>query len=406
MRCLMLVIAIVACARVGSADSQSTASAQRFENFLFSPPPGWARSEDAEGLLLTSPDGQASIRFLRGVNVSMGLQQWMYGQFTQREQGLRLLNAEEPQTRVTGDDYEWIVWSRALSDTQGRIMARVYFAADPRGRAELIVFDALGSDAFGRHRSAVARLVDSVQFANVLGLPKPRPQPLPPVPVPLLKDVSGRNQFTSEPIPDQFSCYIRQMSDDYTTPDFFLQILPGRQYRIAAGTGSFDIRRNAEGTGELRFQSGPLATEPGGQVSRGLVSLSEQGQLIDLIDAPVPPSGVRKRVFCYQRGTREALAKTELERLDPRPGSYPCLTKYAKDVAGTLEILPGRRYRYRGLEGAYSVDILSAQLSPSRLSTLAFFGGPLGGGSGSYGLDAAGRQSYSVSARESLDCTR
>ena len=59
-----------------------------------------------------------------------------------------------------------------------------------------------------------------------------------------------------------------------------------------------------------------------------------------------------------------------------------------------------------GNADCYSVSIGGAQLSMAELSTLTFFGGPFGGGSGTYGLDPAGRQWYAVSSKQSLECRR
>jgi hypothetical protein len=411
MRSLLLLIVLAGCAQFASAQGPATVSAERFENWIFTAPPGWARSEDPDGLLLTSPDREATIRLLPGEPLSsMGLKRWLDGQVERLERGLTPVNAEAPQSTTTSDHFDWIVWSRALSDRQATVSARVYFAADPRARAHLIVFTARSGEAFQRHVAAAGKLVDSVQFANILGLLKPPPQPLPPVPVPSPSDLSRLgltgDRLMSEPIPDEFSCYLRQTSDDYSSPDLFLQILPGRQYRTAAGTGAFDILRNRDATGDVRWQSGPLGAQADGNPGVSTVSWRKEGQTIELSAAPIGPGGARRGVVCYQRGPREALARAAFERLDPRPGSYQCLTKSANNRAGTLEILPGRRYRYGASEGAYSVSIGGSQLRMAELSTLGFFGGPFGGGSGTYGLDPAGRQWYSVSSGESLECRR
>ena len=155
----------------------------------------------------------------------------------------------------------------------------------------------------------------------------------------------------------------------------------------------------------MKWLSGPLATPHAvGNPSFGTLGSQEQGQLLLLSNVPVGRAGAMRDVNCYQRGPREALAKEAFVRLDPRPGSYQCLTRYGKDPAGTLQILPGRRYRYDGAEGAYSVNIMDFQLE--RVSTLKFFGGPLDYGSGTYGDEPPGRQSYSVSAKVSLECRR
>jgi hypothetical protein len=289
---------------------------------------------------------------------------------------------------------------RWLRTAQGRVLFRTYVAANPRARAELVVYTALTEDAGQRHLPVLATFVETVRFANVLGVPKPPPRPLPAVAAPAASDLARL-----EPMPDEFRCYVKRMSDDYSSPDLLLQILPNRQYRTAGGTGSFDVSAPRFGTSHVKWLSGPLATPHAvGNPSFGTLGSQEQGQLLLLSNVPVGRAGALRDVNCYQRGPREALAKEAFGRLDPRPGSYPCLTKYGKDPAGTLQILPGRRYRYDGAEGAYSVNIMDFQLE--RVSTLKFFGGPLDYGSGTYGDEPPGRQSYSVSARVSLECSR
>lgn len=402
MRSLLLLAAIAAAQTAdGSAQSVPAAPGDRFENWLFTAPAAWVKREDVDGLTLTSPDGQAEMRLLPGEELStIGLDTWLEGQLVLQERGLRLEDAEAPQTAPSGDHYEWLMWRRWLRTAQGRIQIRTYVAANPRARAELVVYTALSEDARQRHLPVLAKFVETVRFANVLGVPKPPPRPLPAIAAPSASDLAKL-----EPIPDEFRCYVKQMSDDYSSPDLLLQILPGRQYRTEGGTGSFDVAAPRFGTSQVQWRSGPLATpNTVGNPSFGTLGWQEQGQLLLLSNVPVGRAGALRDVNCYQRGAREALAREAFARLDPQPGSYPCLTMYGKDPAGTLQILPGRRYRYDGAEGAYSVNIMDFQLG--KLSTLKFFGGPLEYGSGTYGDEPPGRQSYSVSARVSLECRR
>jgi hypothetical protein len=380
---------------------------ERFENWVFSAPQGWDTREDADGLRLTSPDGQATIRSLPGEELSsIGLTSWLDGQLVLLEQGLTLQTAEDPQSTATSDHYEWLVWARGLRNRQGPLLPRSYLAADPRGRAELLVFTALTAEAFQRYLPALGQFIDSVKFANVLGIPKLPPRTLPAIPVPSAADLSSlgltAERLKIEPIPDEFRCYFRRASDDYSSPDFLLQILSGRQYRTAAGTGSFTVAAQPE-SGQIQWRSGPLATPQGAvSVSFGTLGRQNDGQLLLLSNAPLGRSGGARDANCYQRGAREARAKEAFGRLDPRPGSYPCVTRFGEDPAGALAILSGRRYRYGGAEGTYSVNIMDSQLEP--LAALKFFGGPLGFGSGSYGDDPPGRQLYIVSAKVSLRC--
>ena len=399
---LLLLATVFAAGAASGAPPQAAPSLPeaRFENWLFTAPPGWDRREDADGLVVTSPDGQASLRLVPGESLSSaGLDSWLAGQLVLLEQDLRLVSAEERKSTPTDDHYEWLVWPRVLNDKQGRLVARTYFAANPRARAELLVFTARDWEAFKRYLPALERFIDSVQFANVRGLPKQPPRSLPAIPQPPVEAASR-----VEPIPDEFRCYIRQESDDYSAPDLLVQILPGRQYRTADGTGSYAVMANAAGgTGRVDWRSGPLATPPQNVVaSSATAAWQNDGQLLLLANAPLGRRGAARDANCYQRGAREARARTAFGRLDPRPGSYPCVTRFAKEAAGALVILQGRRYRYGGMEGAYSVNIMDFQLD--KVSSLKFHGGPFQYGSGSYVVDEPGRQLYSVSAKVSLDC--
>jgi hypothetical protein len=381
----------------------------RFENWLFSAPPGWDRREDADGLIVTSPDGQASLRLVPGESLSSaGLDSWLAGQLVLLERDLTLERAEERKSTPTGEHYEWLVWPRVLNDRQGRLLARTYFAANPRARAELLVFTARDWESFKRYLPTLESFIDSVQFANVRGIPKPVPRPMSPIPAPSV-DSLGRLGLTAErlkfePIPDEFRCYVRTESDDYSTPDFLVQILSERQYRTADGTGTYTVAANpTSGTGRIEWRSGPLATPSGAVVaSFGTVGWQDDGQLLLMANAPLGRNRAARDANCYQRGAREARAQEAFRQIDPRPGSYPCVTRSGRDSAGTLVILPGRRYRYSGVEGAYSVDIMDSQLG--KTSSLKFHGGPFQFGSGTYGTYQGGTQSYTVSAKVSLEC--
>lgn len=405
MRQLILLTALVASAGVyGVAQTPPALPGERFENWLFRTPPGWTKREEVDGLTMTSPDGQATMKLLPGEPLSSaGLDTYLNGQLVLQERGLNLESAEAPQTTPTSDHYEWLVHARALTNAQGRRVFRAYFAANPRGRAELMILTASSQDALAKALPIVAAFVDSARFANVLGVPKVPPRPLPPVPAVSPGSVLAASRL--EPIPEEFSCYVRQMSDDYSAPDFFLQILPGRQYRMATGSGSFVVMGGGSSvTGRVRWQSGPLATPASPNTGDGIIGWRDEGQLIILSEVPVGRGGAIRTVDCYQRGTREALAKATFVRLDPRPGSYRCITAFGKEPAGTLEILPGRRYRYGGTEGVYAVNVMDYQLE--KLSELKFFGGPFDFGRGHYGDEPPGRQGYAISARVSLECQR
>ena len=107
---------------------------------------------------------------------------------------------------------------RWLRTAQGRVLFRTYVAANPRARAELVVYTALTEDAGQRHLPVLATFVETVRFANVLGVPKPPPRPLPAVAAPAASDLARL-----EPMPDEFRCYVKRMSDDYSSPDLLLQ---------------------------------------------------------------------------------------------------------------------------------------------------------------------------------------
>jgi hypothetical protein len=404
-RHLLLLSALAACAApIALAQGVPPLPGERFENWLFNAPQGWDRREDDDGLSFTSPDGQASMRLLRGEGLSSaGLDSWLAGQIVLQEQNLTLVNAENRQTTPTSDHYEWITWPRGLRDRQGRVFVRAYIAASPRARAELLVFTAFTLEAFERHSPVLARFIDSAQFANVRGIPKPAPSPLPSIPAPSANGLAAA-RLSVEPIADEFRCYFSRESDDYSTPDFFLQILPGQQYRTADGTGSFTVVQNRTSrSGAVEWRSGPLATRQGAaSPSFATAGWQDDGQVLLLANAPLRRRGGLIDANCYQRGARETRAKAAFARLDPRPGSYACVTQYREDPAGTLEILPGRRYRYGGGEGAYSVDVMHSQMEPN--ASLKFFGGPFGFGSGTYSDNPPGRQRYSVSSKVSLVC--
>lgn len=402
MRMWLPSFALIASAAIASAVIASAVVAlsqgmpkERFENWVFDTPSGWAKRDGPDGLTLTSPDGQAAILLRPGERLSIGLKFWLDGQTTLLEAGMRLVGALEPQTDTAGDGYEVIVWNRALEDAQGRVLRRAYIALNPRTRAELAVFTAFSEGAFNRYASVAGQLVDAARFANVLGLRKPSPQALPPMPV------SGA-ATNALPTLDEYRCYLSVESDDYSNPDFLLQILPDQRYRTAGGGGAFTVAGSGSST-TVRWASGPLVTRQGAaSESRAVAVRNEAGLVVRLINAPLGRGGALRDADCYQRGGREAQARLAFARRDPMPGTYRCKAKYGGAAADTLEVLPGRRYAYGGAAGAYAVDIMGDQFRA--FSHVRFFGGPLDGGSALYAADGQGRGQFAVSWREELEC--
>jgi curved DNA-binding protein CbpA len=195
-----------------------------------------------------------------------------------------------------------------------------------------------------------------------------------------------------EPTPDEYRCYAKRKSDQYTRPDQILQILSKRQYRFLGSTGAFQV----DGS-DVVFTSGALSSKR----EHYFIFNRQFGTQIWLYDVGTDETDYR----CHQRGAAENLALLEFKRKDPGVGKYTCIERNNPKAALTqLEVLPNRQYRYAGQVGRLEVNILGDQ--SDYYSTVDFVGGVWDDERAFYEEDEYGQQSWRVNASPRLECLR
>jgi hypothetical protein len=200
-----------------------------------------------------------------------------------------------------------------------------------------------------------------------------------------------------EPIPDEYRCYPEIRGEKYATHLLTLQILPGRKYRVGFGSSVSEGAFRMDGY-DLFFTSGTLASKD----KHYYTFNRKEGAEIWVYNLGSEENEIDFR--CYQRGGSEQLQQLKFKRKDPQPGSYACLTTDGSNKsAGALEMLPNRRYRYQGSEGAYKVNI-TGDLSDDD-SKIEFVGGSLDEQSTTYEEAENGQQKYDF-YRPKIECKR
>jgi hypothetical protein len=193
-----------------------------------------------------------------------------------------------------------------------------------------------------------------------------------------------------QPIPDEYHCWANFSTDAYQKPHMIVQILPGNKYRAAFGSstgeGKFTLERR-----KLKFVSGPFI----GKDEQSFDFNRTEGTNLFLIDPLDEPNLDKRRYYWCNQREASVLRFLKYKRNDPQPGKYVCSLQDGKGTdRGTLEILPGRRYRYinreKNEQGAYRADILG-ESSFARI----YFDGSLEGNYVSFSSSRSGRQEFS-----------
>jgi hypothetical protein len=202
---------------------------------------------------------------------------------------------------------------------------------------------------------------------------------------------------SKEPIPDEYHCYPDVTGEKYVTHLLTLQILPGRKYRAGLGTDIYGGAFQMDGF-YVRFTSGALRSS-----GRNFYLFRRtDGARLTLRDLGSEEDNTTFE--CYQRGGPEQVQQLRFKRKDPQPGSYACVTTDgSNEAAGTLEVLPGRRYRYQGSQGAYTANITGGLDGDN--SRLVFTGGSLDDQIADYEESETGQQVYNF-YRPEIECQR
>ncbi|BDP43601.1 hypothetical protein DAETH_35700 (plasmid) [Deinococcus aetherius] len=390
----------------------------RLGNLTYRVPPGWTTQTRNGVLTLTPrdlPSGQTAFILLSPDAPLTGeLRPWFEARVRGLHGKVRVLNTTAVEAARAKDGSTVLSQGAVVVGGSGEPQYRFYVAGEfgqgAGRRAVFLLYQASSLDLVGRYQAGLNALADSVDLAGTAvaatpGAPTPRPPtpagaatrptpsptPSPGATLPAVRTLNAAEfvKAGGNPretlIPGEFRCYEERRGDDVARPHLTVQILPGGGYRTSGGGGTFSVRKDGS-LRKVRWQGGPL-----GGSSEGYLGFGDHGQDFSLGDV-----GPQERDYeCYQAGARENLARLEFSLKTPKPGKYPCVTGDGSNKgAGTLEILPGGRYRLGGGEGRYAVDLLSDQNED--WSDLEFAGGSLDGASGSYSEGEDGEREFSV----------
>ena len=363
------------------------ARAATFGQLEFSVPAGWSVQDIPTGLTLTpgnlAAGEEVAVTLFPGKDFSGDFAAW-FAQANKGIAGYTVVSRSSVESGKTGQGVPLLAQAVVFKNSAGQQIYMYYQAANPEGRVELLLYAASSLAAFKKYQPQLSALTDSVKFVAVNASSGNTPKTdapvvgtgssaLPALKAPKLAELLAQGfNPDKQPIPDEFRCYPQVNSDKYAQPTFALQILAGGQYRVPGGGGTFTLRSDGS-LSYLQFKSGPLQ----GTDDSFLQWNKKLGQSIELNNFPLKNDDTVD-IYCYQRGSREAVAKDLFRRKDPQVGKYPCRSTDGKNSdMGTLEILAGRQYRYKGEVGKYSVGVLRDQDSDYSGPKLEFSGGPL-----------------------------
>lgn len=404
------------------------AQTARLGNLTYRVPSGWT-AEARDGVVAFTPrdlpaGGVAFAILSPDVPLSGDLRAWFEARVAGLHENVRVLSASAVEAGK--DDKGSPVYSRAAAvvDGSGSPQYRFYVAgqfgpANAR-RAALLVFQASSLDLVARYQAGLVALADSVDEApagTAKAAPAPAPTgktspaakaapsppaantaPPPAAALPPLKTLSAADLVRAgrdparEPAEGEFRCYEQRAGDDVARPHLVVQILPGRKYRTADGSGTFTLESSSSGSlNYVAWRGGPL-----GGSDRAWLFLTDEGQYLELDGV-----GPKNRSYgCYQAGGREDYAKAEFRLKTPLTGRYACVGEKGPEVQA-LEILPGGAYRFAGGTGRYRVDLLGEQ--DRGWGDVDFEGGPLDDRSATFQERAGGLREFDFS-RPSLAC--
>lgn len=389
-----------------------SAYAATFGNYVYTLPAGWTQAKQGGGLVLTLPPksagDRATIRLTAGAALSGELKAWFAAQVAAFNKGAAVVT-QTPVQADTDENGLPVLATVVVVKTGSGSEWRLFAATKAGNRAEMLVFSTSSVESFTAHQAELtAFFTDRLNFANVKApaaatagtttAPTPPVSSSPPVvkatgtlPALAAPNVAqlvraGLNP-AKQPFPDEFRCYLSYNGSDYSKPAFALQILPNGRYRAPGGEGSYKMVQSSSSSSlnYLRWQGGPLA----GTDDAYLLFDRTYGQQIQL-------DGVTDddlRLYCHQRGSAENHALVEFRRKDPQVGKYPCRSLDGKNTdMGTLELLTGRVYRYKGSTGKYSVNIMGKQRDD--FSGVDFVGGQLDDVYSTYSEDELGEREF------------
>jgi hypothetical protein len=163
---LALICGLAATALAAPRLAATQSKLSRFDDWLFQVPAGWRAELLAGGLSLFSPDAKAAVILFPGQAVSGDFRAWFDGRIAQLHANGTVIQAGDVQSR-TVENYTVHLTGAVLRDAKDKTTFRLYFAANPASRGELMMYLAQDMDSFQKHQAEFTTLVQGVAFAQL-----------------------------------------------------------------------------------------------------------------------------------------------------------------------------------------------------------------------------------------------
>lgn len=142
-----------------------------FGNAVFDAPRGWRRVE-SDGTLFFIPSdlrggGRVLIAVLPGEELRGDFRQWFEATIEQSLQnGERIVRAGELKAQRAAEGYDTLLKIVETRDQTGYSYNRLYLAAHPGNRAEMVLYLASSADLFQQYSGVFEKFVTSLDYAN------------------------------------------------------------------------------------------------------------------------------------------------------------------------------------------------------------------------------------------------
>lgn len=264
---VFVAIMLIQIATAGVACAQRRPAAGRGPNIVYEVPQGWRRVEQGETQLLIPPDlpqGESCVLIvLPGEELRGDFRAAFDAARGELESGERVLETSDVTAEKNPAGYETLYSLAVTNDRRGARTYRLYLAAHPGSRFEMIVYAASGEELFKRYQPAVLDFVKSIGFAN-LNPARASSSPPPPSsssswPAPARGGQKLEGLYVGTESRQQFN--VATKFYDYIVRQVYYLFLPGgRVYRglpQGGGLDDFDCERagreSAQGCGAYQL---------------------------------------------------------------------------------------------------------------------------------------------------------
>lgn len=142
-----------------------------FGNAVFDSPQGWRRVESDGTLFFIPPDlrggSRVLIAVLPGEELRGDFRQWFEATIEQSLQnGERIVRAGELKSQRAAEGYDTLLKIVETRDREGYTYNRMYLAAHPGNRAEMVLYLASSTELFQKYSGVFERFITSLDYTN------------------------------------------------------------------------------------------------------------------------------------------------------------------------------------------------------------------------------------------------